>query len=146
MKKVIYLLLLLSLFLITGCTNPVAVTIVEDMYTEALMEEDDAVATYFNPAYLVEHPIETLSDELAVHAQRAGGIKLLNAVELTRNLLNPDIVKELDEIYSDDWFYVALDVDKSHIMTWIVLKTSTQYEIVDGEKMTVDAYNNDVLK
>lgn len=144
MKKVIYLLL--SVLLLTGCTNPAAVSIVEDMYTEALMEEDDAVATYFNPTYLVEHPIETLSDELAVHAQNAGGIKLLNAVELTRNLLNPDIVEKLDEAYSNDWFYVALNADENHIMTWIVIKTSTHYEIVDGENMTVDIYNDDVLK
>lgn len=144
MKKIVYLLL--PVFLLTGCTNPVAVSIVEDVYTEALMEEDEAVASYFNPAYLTEHPIETLSDELAVQAQNAGGIKLLNAAELTRNLLNPDIVEELDETYSDNWFYVALTADENHIMTWIVLKTSTQYEIVEGEKITVEAYNEDVLK
>lgn len=144
MKK-IFIILISSIFILTGCLNPIAVSVVEDMYTHALMEEDEIVATYFSEAFLSENPVGPLTDELAEQAQNVGGIKLLNSIELRKNQLQPDIVTELGETYSEEWFYIVVQPDEDYIMTWIVLKKETHYEIVDGEKMTVEAYNENVL-
>ena len=144
MKKIL-ITLIFPVFILTGCLNTLSVAIVEDMYTEALLEEDAQVAAYFSEEYLTENPIEPLADELAGHVRNAGGVKLLNAVEVTRNRLNPAIASELDETYSDEWYYIVNNADENSVMTWIVLKKSSQYEIVDGEELTTDDYNENVL-
>lgn len=136
----------LSLLILTGCFNPVAVSIVEDMYTEALLEDEARIAPYFSEAYLSENPIDELSEEVVQHVRNVGGTKLLNTAEVPRNRLNSDIVAELDKTYEDDWFYIALDAGEDEIMTWVVIKTSTHYEIVDGEKISIATYNDEVLK
>lgn len=138
--------MILSVLFLTGCLNPVSVSVVTEMYKEALLEEEENVAAYFSDAFLDDYSIDELTQELASHVRNAGGIQLLNTVEIKRNQLNEAIVTELDETYEDDWFYIALESGKDEIMTWIVLRTSTHYEIVDGEKMTVDAYNENVLR
>ncbi|MHA6251524.1 hypothetical protein [Oceanobacillus sp. CAU 1775] len=145
MKKLIFILFL-SIFILTGCFNPIAVSVIEDMYTAALMEEQEETLSYFSAEYLQEHSPDELSEELVEHVRYAGGIKLLNAVELTRNRLNEDIVAALEAAYDNNWYYVALDAGENEIMTWVIIKGSTQYEIVDGEKMTIDEYNDNVLK
>lgn len=144
MKKILITLIFLILIL-SGCLNTLSASIVEDMYTKTLLDEDEQVAAYFSEAYLAEHPIGTLADELAGHVRNVGGVKLLNTVEVTQNRLNPNIASELDETYSDEWYYIVNNADENSVMTWIVLKKSSQYEIVDGEEMTTDAYNENVL-
>lgn len=138
--------MVLSGIFLTGCLSPASVTIVTDMYTEALKEEEEGVAAFFSEAFLAEHAIDELTEELANHVRNAGGVQLLNTVELKTHQLNEAIAEELDETYRDDWFYIVLESDEDEIMTWIVLRTNTHYEIVDGEKMTVDAYNENVLR
>lgn len=145
MKKISVLLIFLS-FILTGCLNPAAVAIVENMYTEALMENDEAAASYFSTSYLETHPIEELAEELRVQVRYAEGVKLLNAIEVKQNRLNEDIVETLDETYQDEWHFIALDAPEDQIMTWIVLKTETKYEIVDGQLLAVEEYNENVLQ
>lgn len=137
-------LLVSSVFLLTGCFNPASVSVVEDMYGQALMENEAAVAAYFSEEFLSEHPIEELVEELAVQVRSVEGVKLLNAIELTRKRLNPEIVEELDEMYEERWHYVVNDAGGEDIMTWVVLKTSSQYEIVETEKVTNEYYNESI--
>lgn len=144
MKKLIIILFVAS-FLLTACFNPIAVSVVEDMYEAALLEDEAEISSYFSDAYLEEHSLEELSAELAEHVRYAGGVKLLNTVELPRNRLNESIVTELDNAYGDDWYFIVLDAGEGEVMTWTVIKGSSQYEVVAGEKMTVDSYNEDVL-
>lgn len=145
MKKISVLLIFLS-FILTGCLNPAAVAIVENMYTEALMENDEAAASYFSTSYLEAHPIEGLAEELREQVRYAEGVKLLNAIEVKRNRLNEDIAETLDETYQDEWHFIALDAPENQIMIWIVLKKEMKYEIVDGEKLTIEDYNENVLQ
>lgn len=145
MKKLIIILFVAS-FLLTACFNPIAVSVVEDMYEAALLEDEAEISSYFSDAYLEEHSSEELSAELAEHVRYAGGVKLLNTVELPRNRLNDDIVTELDDAYDDNWYYIVLDASEEEVMTWIVIKGSSQYEVVDGEKMNHSEYNENVLQ
>ncbi|MCG5102134.1 hypothetical protein [Oceanobacillus alkalisoli] len=143
MRKMI-ILLAAAAFLLTGCFNPASVSVVEDMYEEALLEDEAAVAAYFNKEFLREYPIEELADELATQVRNVEGIKLLNAIELTGKRLNPEIAAELDDTYEERWHYIVNDAGEGDIMTWIVLKTSTHYEITDGKKVTADYYNKHI--
>lgn len=145
MKKLLVLLLSIVVIL-TGCLNPASVRVIEDMYTQALMEEEEAVATYFSDDILEEHPIEELTQELASHPRAVGGISLLNAAQLTRNRLQPDIVEELDEKYDEEWHFVVNDATEGEVMTWVLLKTPTQYLIVEGEKVSIEEYQEHIKK
>lgn len=145
MKKISILLVILS-FILSGCFNPASVAIVEDMYTEALVENDEGVMSYFGMSYLEAHPIEELADELAEQVRYAQGVKLLNIIEVRQNQLNSEIVADLDETYQDEWHFIVLDAPDEQIMTWVVLKTASQYEIVDGELISIEEYQEDVLK
>lgn len=145
MKRLVGILASL-LFLLAGCLNPVAVRLVEDMYTQALIEEEQAMEMYYSEEFLQEQPLESFSDELAEHVRHVGGVPLLNAVELTRNQLNPEIADALDGKYGDDWSYVVNDADKGYLMAWVVKRTSGIYKIIEAEKITVDHYHDYVRK
>lgn len=144
--KRLSIVLLLSILLLTGCLNPISVSVVEEMYTNALLENQENAAAYFTDEYLAENPPERLTEELAAHARSAGGVKSLNGIEVTKNRLNPELVKLYDEMFKDEWYYVAVQPDEKHIVAWIVLNKETQYEIAAGEKLTVKEYNEYVLK
>lgn len=145
MKKISVLLIFLS-FILTGCLNPAAVGIVEDMYKQALMEDDEAITSYLSTSYLDAHPVEELANELREQVRDAKGVSLLNAIEVKRNRLNADITEILDEAYHDQWHFIVLDAPEDHVIIWIVLKTKTKYEVVDGGMFTVEEYNENVLK
>lgn len=134
-----------SVFLLTGCFNAGSVSVVEDMYEQALLENEAAVATYFSEEFLSEHPIEELVEGLAAQVRSVEGVKLLNAIELNHKQLNPEIVEELNGLYEGRWHYVVNDAGGETIMTWVVLKTSSQYEIVEAEKVT-NVYYNEFIK
>ena len=145
MKKV-FLIIISLIGVLSGCLNPTSVRVVEDMYTKALLEDSDAVATYFSEEMLLERSAEELTEELAAHPRHVGGIPLLNATELTRNRLNPEIVEELDATYDEKWHFIVNDAAEGEVMTWIVIKTPSQYEIVAGEQITNTHYQQHILK
>lgn len=144
MFKRLIVILFISSFLLTGCLSPASVSVVDDMYTQALLEEEEALASYFSEEFLNEHPLDQLTEELAGHVRDVGGTNLLNTVELRPKELNPEIVEELDQRYDVPWYFIVNDADGENIMTWVVIKTSTQYQIVEGEKLNRNQYNEDI--
>lgn len=145
MRKVL-LIIAGCVIMLSGCLNSVAVKVVDDMYTNAIMEESETVEFYFSDEYFSQYPLDSLIEELASHMRHAGGVTLLNTIELTRNQLDENIVHELDEKYDEKWHFVVNDADDEHVMTWIVVKTSTQYEIVEGNKVTIKDYQDQIKK
>lgn len=143
MKK--FLFILISLIFLTGCFNPTSVRVVEDMYNKAILEEDEVVAQFFSDEVLAQYSPDELTEELASHARNVGGIPLLNAMELTRNRLNPKIVEELDATY-DNWYFIVNDASEEEVMTWVLIKTATQYEVVTGEKLSNTEFQKNILK
>lgn len=133
-------------FFLSGCMNSIAASVVEDVYEAALMEDDATVQTYFSKEYLTEHPLDELSDELGQDVRNMEGVKLLNVTEHKQGELDPDIVEELNNMYQDDWHFIALQTSNDEIMTWVVLKGEQQYTIVDGKKVSVETYNDKILK
>jgi hypothetical protein len=146
MKRLITIAILTSVLFLSGCLNPIAISVVQDAYEAALVENDRLVETYFSKDYLSEHPIEELSDELAEDVRNREGTKLMNFKEHGEGRLNPEVVQALNEKYNDEWNFVVAQTSDETIMIWIVIKGERQYSIVDGKKIDVDTYLKDVLK
>jgi hypothetical protein len=140
------IILFASLFILSGCFRPSAVAIIDNMYTEAIMEENEAdVLAYFSDEFLEEIPSDQLIEEVLLHARDVGGIQLLNTAEIREGQLNPAIREELNESFQDNWHFIVNEADGEHVMTWVVVRRTTHYEIVDGEKLTAEDYRQEVL-
>ncbi|WP_249870373.1 hypothetical protein [Oceanobacillus saliphilus] len=146
MKKMITILILIPVLLLSGCLNPTVVSLVEKAYEAALVENDALVETFFAEEYLAEHPLEELSDEMAEDVRNRAGVKLMNIKEHREDHLDSEVVEKLNEAYDGEWYFVAAQTDDETIMTWVVQRGEYQYYIVDGEKVDVDTYLEDILK
>lgn len=145
MQRRIVILLITCVFVLSGCFRSAAASVVEDMYRQALLEETDQVMTFFSEAFLEEYEKEEVMEEIISQVREEGGLKSLNVTEIRTNQLNAEIIDEVNRQYTDDWSIIANDVNSSHVMVWIVIKTSTQYEIVDAKKMTIEAYQENIM-
>ena len=146
MKQLIIILILTSILFLSGCLNPVAVSVVEDTYEAALMKNDALVESYFSKDFLAEHPIEELSDELAEDVRNREGTKLMNFKEHGEGHLNPEVIQALNEKYNNEWNFVVAQTSDATIMIWIVIKGERLYSIVDGKEVDVNTYLEDILK
>lgn len=146
MKRLITILILTSILFLSGCTHPATVSVVQDAYGAALVENDALVESYFSEDYLADHPIEKLSDEMGQAVRKRKGIDLMNIKELKEGQLTPQVVKILNEEFAGGWNLVAVQTSDDTIMVWVVYRGEQKYSIVNGKQMDTDIYFKDILK
>lgn len=143
MKKLILIIVCMA-FVLTGCLRPGAAAIVEDMYRQALLEEEEVFRAFFSEEFLEDNPPDELMEEVLMQVRDVGGLTLLNTAEVRTDDLNEQVREALNARFKDDWQVIVNDADDGNVMVWVVLRTSTRYVIADGEKMTPEAYQNEI--
>ena len=146
MKKLRMALPLLPALLLAGCFHSAAVSVVQNMYEAALVENEELVEAYIDENYLEDKSLEEITEELAADARKMQGVKSMNITEHTASHLNENLTEEMDASYGDNWHYIVAQTGEDSIMTWILLKGETQYYIMDGQKVSVEEYNKEILK
>lgn len=146
MKKIRMALPLLPALLLAGCFHSAAVSVVQDMYEAALVENEQLVEAYFDDNYLEDKSLTEITEELAEDARAMQGVTSMNITEHTSRHLNENLAEQMDALYGDNWHYIVAQTGGDSIMTWILIKGETQYYIMDGQKISVEQYNKEILK
>ncbi|MFC4024000.1 hypothetical protein ACFOUV_09350 [Oceanobacillus longus] len=146
MKRFIAIAILTFILFLSGCMNPAVVSVVQDVYEAALVENDVLVETYFSEDYLADHSLEKLSAEMREDVRNREGIKLMNMKEHKERQLTPEVVEMLNEEYDKDWNFVTVQTSDDRMMIWIVVRGEQRYYIIDGKKMDTETFLEDILK
>jgi Domain of unknown function (DUF5050) len=132
--------------ILTGCGdegkeegNNKAVNAVIDLY-EAVDENDqDKIEDNLKYFGGYNGDNDALIQDVSDQIEELGGFLQVTYVHLTKDLMEPDVVKELDEEFGDSWsfFYVEYS-EESNIFGWIVKEIDEKYYIVSAQGSTLD--------
>lgn len=145
MKRLVLLIIMCIPVFLAGCLSPNSARIVNDMYTAALMGEEENVASYFSEEYLEAHPIEELTNEAAEDVRAMYGVNMMNITLIRDRELQDNYIESIGLSDEQDLFVITAQTDEAEVMVWIVERGKTQYTIIQGERYDFDTYNEKVL-
>ncbi|MEK4297966.1 hypothetical protein MKY30_00925 [Oceanobacillus sp. FSL W8-0428] len=145
MKRLVLLIVMCIPVFLAGCLSPNSARIVNDMYTAALMDEEENVASYFSEEYLEAHPIEELTNEAAEDVRAMYGVNMMNITLIRDRELQDNYIESIGLSDDQDLFVITAQTDEAEVMVWIVERGKTQYTIIQGERYDFDTYNEKVL-
>ncbi|MFD1451207.1 MULTISPECIES: hypothetical protein [Oceanobacillus] len=145
MKRLVLLIVMCIPVFLAGCLSPNSARIVNDMYTAALMGEEENVASYFSEEYLEAHPIEELTNEAAEDVRAMYGVNMMNITLIRDRELQDNYIESIGLSDEQDLFVITAQTDEAEVMVWIVERGKTQYTIIQGERYDFDTYNEKVL-
>ncbi|GEN87651.1 hypothetical protein [Oceanobacillus sojae] len=145
MKRLVLLIVMCIPVFLAGCLSPNSARIVNDMYTAALMGEEENVASYFSEEYLEAHPIEELTNEAAEDVRAMYGVNMMNITLIRDRELQDNYIESIGLSDEQNLFVITAQTDEAEVMVWIVERGKTQYTIIQGERYDLDTYNEKVL-
>ncbi len=145
MKRLVLLIVMCIPVFLAGCLSPNSARIVNDMYTAALMGEEENVASYFSEEYLEAHPIEELTNEAAEDVRAMYGVNMMNITLIRDRELQDNYIESIGLSDEQNLFVITAQTDEAEVMVWIVERGKTQYTIIQGERYDFDTYNEKVL-
>lgn len=145
MKRVALLIVICIPLFLAGCLSPNSVRVVSDMYTAALMDEEENVASYFSEEYLEAHPLEELINESAEDVRAMYGVNMMNITLIRDRDLQDNYIESIGLSDDQDLYVITAQTDETEVMVWIIERGESQYTIIQGERYDFDTYNEKVL-
>ncbi|GAB3053007.1 hypothetical protein [Virgibacillus ainsalahensis] len=143
-KGSVGIVIILSLFL-SGCMNQASAKVVEDMYNAALVENEEYIRGIYAEHYEdIDENLDEVMGKLTTQVRSMQGVKNMSITELRHRQLQPEVIKNLDERYDKNWYLVVARLDDNSVMLWI-LQADGYYFIADGQKLSNEEYNNEIL-
>ncbi|BAC14612.1 hypothetical protein ACFQ4N_01765 [Oceanobacillus iheyensis] len=145
MKKILLVVLCMP-FILAGCLSPTSVKVVSDAYEAAIVEDDELVARYFSEEYLLQHPAEELTQEMAEDVRNRYGINMMNLKELRNRELQDSYIEEVEKQYgNDDWHIVVAQTNDQEVVVWTIIRGEASYILVNSDRMSFDRYNEEII-
>lgn len=133
-------------FILAGCLSPTSVKVVSDAYEAAIVEDDELVARYFSEEYLLQHPAEELTQEMAEDVRNRYGINMMNLKELRNRELQDSYIEEVEKQYgNDDWHIVVAQTNDQEVVVWTIIRGEASYILVNSDRMSFDRYNEEII-